>query len=427
MKTYFHYFLALGMLITGSVNTLSTKWADQQCAVGAYGDHKHLFVHPFVQSAGMFLGEALCLVAFLLLIWRAAATKTPLDRAKPFNRLLLAIPAAHDMCATSVMYIGLALTTASAFQMLRGSVVIFTALFSVIFLKRKQYLFHWIGVVLVALGCVCVGVAGLVSTNKAQQDDYPNMTIGNIIIIVAQIIVASQMVIEERLVSGFDIPALEVVGFEGLWGMILLSLALIAMFYIPKPAVFCPTVEGNCGAKCNMDHFEDPIDAFAQMGNNVIIPIATLGNVLSIAGFNFFGISVTKHLNAATRMVLDSVRTIVIWAVSVAVGWDVIHLDDPGFWTQLAGFFILLLGTVVYNSIVRIPYVWYPEEDAATKSTAINAGGMGDEMEGGLLEGDALAGEPVGAESPAFGLAGQSAFANTPSGVMGRASLIKKR
>lgn len=46
MKTYFHYFLALGMLITGSVNTLSTKWADQQCAVGAYGDQKHLFVHP---------------------------------------------------------------------------------------------------------------------------------------------------------------------------------------------------------------------------------------------------------------------------------------------------------------------------------------------------------------------------------------------
>lgn len=375
----------------------------------------------------MFLGEALCLIAFLLLIWRAAATKTPLDRAKPFNRLLLAIPAAHDMCATSTMYVGLALTTASAFQMLRGSVVIFTALFSVIFLKRKQYLFHWIGVVLVALGCVCVGIAGLISTNAAQKDDYPNMTVGNIIIIAAQIIVASQMVIEERLVSGFDIPALEVVGFEGLWGMILLSLALIAMFYIPKPEVFCPTVEGNCGAQCNKEHFEDPIDAFAQMGNNVIIPIATLGNVLSIAGFNFFGISVTKHLNAATRMVLDSVRTIVIWAVSVAVGWDVIHLDDPGFWMQLAGFVILLLGTVVYNSILRIPYVWYPAEEGATKPTAINVGGMGDDMEGGLLEGDALAGEQIGGESPAFGLAGQSALANTPSGVMGRASLIKKR
>jgi len=44
--------------------------------------------------------------------------------------------------------------------------------------------------------------------------------------------------------------------------------------------------------------------------------------VLSIAFFNFSGISVTKELSATTRMVLDSMRTVVVWAVSVAVGWQ---------------------------------------------------------------------------------------------------------
>ena len=45
MKTFFHYMLALGMLITGSINTLSTKWADRQCAEGV--DHSFtMFVHP---------------------------------------------------------------------------------------------------------------------------------------------------------------------------------------------------------------------------------------------------------------------------------------------------------------------------------------------------------------------------------------------
>lgn len=46
------------------------------------------------------------------------------------------------------------------------------------------------------------------------------------------------------------------------------------------------------------------------------------GTVVSIAFFNFAGISVTKELNATTRMVLDSVRVLVIWAVSLAVGWQ---------------------------------------------------------------------------------------------------------
>jgi FtsH-binding integral membrane protein len=50
--------------------------------------------------------------------------------------------------------------------------------------------------------------------------------------------------------------------------------------------------------------------------------LACLGNVLSIAFFNFFGLSVTKYMSATHRMVLDSLRTIIIWAVSLLVGWQ---------------------------------------------------------------------------------------------------------
>lgn len=46
------------------------------------------------------------------------------------------------------------------------------------------------------------------------------------------------------------------------------------------------------------------------------------GNVISIAFFNFAGVSVTKELTATTRMVLDSVRTLFIWLFSLAVGWQ---------------------------------------------------------------------------------------------------------
>lgn len=37
----------------------------------------------------------------------------------------------------------------------------------------------------------------------------------------------------------------------------------------------------------------------------------------SIAFFNFAGISVTKELSATTRMVIDSVRILLVWLVSI--------------------------------------------------------------------------------------------------------------
>lgn len=46
------------------------------------------------------------------------------------------------------------------------------------------------------------------------------------------------------------------------------------------------------------------------------------GNIISIAYFNFSGISVAKEISATTRMVLDSVRTFFIWTFSLAVGWQ---------------------------------------------------------------------------------------------------------
>ena len=63
-----------------------------------------------------------------------------------------------------------------------------------------------------------------------------------------------------------------------------------------------------------------------------------LGNILSIAFFNFAGVSVTKELSATTRMVLDSGRTLLIWAVSLSLKWQKFY---P---LQIVGFLLLVIG-----------------------------------------------------------------------------------
>lgn len=90
---------------------------------------------------------------------------------------------------------------------------------------------------------------------------------------------------------------------------------------------------------------EDALDAFCQIGHKPLILLALLGNTVSIAFFNFAGISVTKEISATTRMVLDSLRTLVIWVVSLALGWEKFQ------GLQILGFIILLLGTAMYNGL----------------------------------------------------------------------------
>lgn len=57
----------------------------------------------------------------------------------------------------------------------------------------------------------------------------------------------------------------------------------------------------------------------------MILLFGITGISFSIAFFNFAGISVTKEMSATTRMILDSVRTILIWAFSLAFQWQAFH------------------------------------------------------------------------------------------------------
>ena len=113
--------LALGMLVSGTANTLTCKAALSQVSEGA------LFDHPFVMAGCMFCGEILCLLWFEATRWWKAWKRGGMPTARPqVPKLLFALPAMCDIMGTSVMYVGLTMTTASTYQMLRGSVIIFT-------------------------------------------------------------------------------------------------------------------------------------------------------------------------------------------------------------------------------------------------------------------------------------------------------------
>lgn len=54
-------------------------------------------------------------------------------------------------CSFYFKGIGLVIVNASVWQMLRGSIIVFTGILSVLFLKRKLKCFHWVGILLVVV------------------------------------------------------------------------------------------------------------------------------------------------------------------------------------------------------------------------------------------------------------------------------------
>jgi len=255
-----------------------------------------------------------------------------------FNPLIFFPPACCDVLATSLMYIGLNLTTASSYQMLRGAVIIFTGLLSVAFLRMRLQGFKWLGMVLVMLGLVIVGLCDIF--DKGAGEDVNAIITGDLLIIMAQVIVAIQMVTEQLFLERYDVPPLLAVGLEGLFGMVVLSLLMIPMYFIRVPEAFSNDPEHR---------MENVFLAFKEMHDQPLIAAALICTIISIAFFNFAGVSVTRRLSATTRMVLDSVRTLIIWVLSIPLfGEKFIPL-------QIIGFGFLLLGMFVYNDLLFGP------------------------------------------------------------------------
>ena len=72
--------------------------------------------------------------------------------------------------------------------------------------------------------------------------------------------------------------------------------------------------------------------------------------MISIAGFNSFGIATTKYASAAQRSTVDSCRQLTVWAFSIWI------FGDPVEPLCLVGFAVLVFGTLMYNEIIEIPF-----------------------------------------------------------------------
>lgn len=141
------------------------------------------------------------------------------------NPLYLAIPATCDICGSTLMFIALTQCAASVYQMMRGCIVIITALLSVAFLGKKQYAHHWLSLLAIISGVAIVGLVG-VTMSQDDSESTPTSVLGVLLLLLSQCFTGLQFISEEKILSGYYLDPLLIVGLEGFWGCLYYAILL---------------------------------------------------------------------------------------------------------------------------------------------------------------------------------------------------------
>ena len=281
-------------------------------------------------------------------------------RLEGWKVILLGLPACCDIAGTTLMNVGLFFVAASIYQMTRGALVLFVGLFSVLFLRRKLYLYHWSALFIVVMGVGIVGLAGAIAPHPqakpeprsminlvrsvtdnvkttAKSEEAIQTIIGVLLIAGAQIFTATQFVFEEWILERYALESLKVVGWEGLFGFLVTLVGMIVLHLAVGQ-----TEKGRYG-------YFDSKEGWREITHNKAIAVSSILIMISIGGFNFFGLSVTRTVSATARSTIDTCRTLFIWIVSLGLGWETFK------WLQIVGFVLLVYGTFLFNDFVRPP------------------------------------------------------------------------
>ena len=112
-------------------------------------------------------------------------------------------------------------------------------------------------------------------------------------------------------------------------------------------------VENICSLNEDGDYFvETSVLAIKQMFVQVPMFFFVFGQTLSIALFNYYGILISKFASSATRSVMDSTRTVLVWVFFLLVPLQGATEQFSGL--QLCGFTVLLVGQLIYNQLMTV-------------------------------------------------------------------------
>ena len=374
------YILILLMIITGSINTIFNKILQK-----LKGKDILFEQHHWIITFGMFCGELVSIFPYAYIVYKRKKSTPqkkealiegqetqetegenppqnnvdiePSQRPPVPTNLIFAITAGCDLIATTLNTFGLTYLTTSMFQMMRGLELFFVCLWSTIFLKNPLYRHAVLGVGTLIFGLSLVGLNSRI--NAPDTDVAKNPAVGMMLLGASQFFSSTEYVFQEKFIKHYEVHPFQLVGFEGLWGVVMYTILLFIFQNVSCDDWSKGLRDGICFDKSTTNepesHIEDSLFAFEQMWENINLLIVYIFYIISIALYNIVGINLTKLVSSTARAVVDTVRTVFIWAFFLFFT-PVEGTHEEFYWLQFIGFIFLVIGTLIYNEIIVLPF-----------------------------------------------------------------------
>lgn len=234
---------------------------------------------------------------------------------------------------------------------LKGSRVVFSAILVVIFLKRQLFKFHWAGVALTILGLVIASLPTFIEP-KDKSKSASESGLGIALVLSGEFVRSFKGVFEERLMKRLHYDAIMVVGLQGLFAFTL-SIPILAIVHAIQ-------LDGK--------PLEDFSVSWKQFSTSPLIWGLSMTFPITVSGLFLSGAYVVKLMSSVHNALTGIITTSIVWVVTIIIykidsqrGVQVAVIDL----LQLTGFAIVVLASLLYDSIIRLPWFYYPVDRAA--------------------------------------------------------------
>mmetsp|Transcript_41900 Transcript_41900/g.99769 ORF Transcript_41900/g.99769 Transcript_41900/m.99769 type:complete len:385 (+) Transcript_41900:76-1230(+) len=308
-----------------------------------YGPHN--FRKPWFMVLLMFVGMTMSYPVYWFMSAQQQKVAGPPKKQEPWRvYALVFVPAMLDLTGSVLSFTGLVYIGNSTALMLGSTIILFVAVNSYIFLGRRFNNMQMSGMFVVFVAIMIIGKAASLSAEEtSSSSSAAEQGLGIFLCILARFVNSIQFVVEEKMLGDTSLEPLQVVGTEGIYGLIVTACVIMPI---------AASIPGH-----DVGHvYENTADSVLMLHNWTLDSILFL-YLLGLWGLNALGMMVTKHLGGVFRAVSTNLQSLFVWLIDLGLFYGVgtgfgfpvgEAWKGQGSWLQAFGFVVLVSGTLTY-------------------------------------------------------------------------------
>lgn len=330
-------------LVSGGLFYTSLKTLGQAHILTISGEYGY-FKRSFFLCAVLFISLSMSLIVYGCMLLTSFRDKVGLN-LKAWLRI--SVPGMLDCLGQICTMLGTMMLPISIVLVLKGSRVVFSAILSKLMLKRHLFVYHWCAVIICMLGLTIASLSSIFNQFHLRN----GLGIGICLCLFGEFMRSVRMVLEERLMKTFGYNPVAMIGIEGLVGAVI-SVPLLGI------------VDAISGS--DEGSYENWSNTIYMLSNSVLaVSLISLLPVW-INALYLSGVFVTKMLSAVHNALITVLTVAVVWGLELLIYYGISPEYGHGWGTysplQLVGFVFILVSTLMYDAILRIPQIFiYPQ------------------------------------------------------------------